>query len=68
VDRARGRGGGRHALTLRRLVLHGSQRAGKPRAFLPYAGGLDVYRRRCDEVAASGYDGFVLSQRAATPG
>jgi cyclohexanone monooxygenase len=46
----------------------GANVPGKPRAFLPYAGGLDVYRRRCDEVAASGYDGFVLSQRAATPG
>ncbi|GAA4558775.1 NAD(P)/FAD-dependent oxidoreductase [Pseudonocardia xishanensis] len=35
---------------------------GKPRRFLPYAGGLDRYRDRCDEIAAKGYDGFVLSR------
>jgi hypothetical protein len=28
--------------------------------FLLYAGGMPQYRERCDEVAAEGYDGFVL--------
>ena len=37
--------------------------AGKPRAFLPYLGpeGVGGYRRKCDEVAAKGYDGFTLA-------
>jgi cation diffusion facilitator CzcD-associated flavoprotein CzcO len=37
--------------------------AGKPRTFLPYLDpeGVGGYRRRCDEVAAKGYEGFVLA-------
>jgi cyclohexanone monooxygenase len=38
----------------------GANIPGKPRVFLPYIGGLGVYRRRCDEIAAGGYPGFVL--------
>ena len=36
---------------------------GKPRAFLPYLGpeGVGGYRRKCDEVAAKGYEGFELA-------
>jgi cyclohexanone monooxygenase len=36
---------------------------GKPRAFLPYLGpeGVGGYRRKCDEVAAKGYEGFRLA-------
>ena len=30
------------------------------RTFLVYAGGAPAYRKRCDEVAANGYEGFVL--------
>jgi cation diffusion facilitator CzcD-associated flavoprotein CzcO len=30
------------------------------RTFLVYAGGAPAYRKRCDEVAAKGYEGFVL--------
>jgi cyclohexanone monooxygenase len=30
---------------------------------MPYIGGLPAYRRICDEVAAQGYEGFVLAQR-----
>ena len=30
------------------------------RTFLLYAGGAPAYRERCDEVAANGYEGFVL--------
>ena len=39
----------------------GANVPGKPRAFMPYAGGLAPYRRICDEVAAQGYEGFRLS-------
>jgi cation diffusion facilitator CzcD-associated flavoprotein CzcO len=39
----------------------GSNIPGKPRIFMPYAGGLVEYRRRCDAVAANGYAGFVLT-------
>jgi len=33
---------------------------GKPRAFLPYAGGFHTYTDRCNEVATGGYRGFRL--------
>jgi cyclohexanone monooxygenase len=37
--------------------------AGKPRAFLPYLDpeGVAGYRKRCDEIAAKGYEGFTLA-------
>ena len=36
---------------------------GKPRAFLPYLDpeGVGGYRKRCDEIAAKGYEGFALA-------
>jgi cyclohexanone monooxygenase len=39
----------------------GANIPGKPRVFMPYLGGVGPYRSRCDEVAAAGYEGFVLS-------
>ena len=33
---------------------------GKTRIFMPYIA-VQNYRRKCDEVVASGYDGFVLA-------
>ena len=39
----------------------GANVPGKPRVFMPYAGGLATYARTCDDVAARGYAGFVLS-------
>jgi cyclohexanone monooxygenase len=39
----------------------GSNIEGKPRVFLPYVGGLPAYMDRCNEVAARGYEGFVLT-------
>jgi cyclohexanone monooxygenase len=39
----------------------GANVPGKPRIFMPYIGGVGVYRRKCDEVAANGYEGFALS-------
>src|SRR6202165_2217963 len=38
----------------------GANIPGKPQIFMPYIGGVGVYRRICDEVAAKGYDGFVM--------
>jgi cyclohexanone monooxygenase len=34
---------------------------GKPRVFMPYVAGVGAYRRKCDEVVARGYEGFILS-------
>ena len=34
---------------------------GKPRVFLPYVGGVGDYRKKCDDVAAKGYEGFTLN-------
>ncbi|WP_411732735.1 flavin-containing monooxygenase [Paeniglutamicibacter sp.] len=39
----------------------GANVPGKPRVFMPYAGGFGAYRETCDAVAADGYRGFVLS-------
>jgi acetone monooxygenase (methyl acetate-forming) len=38
----------------------GSNVKGKPRRVLSYTGGVGAYRRRCDEVAAAGYEGFAM--------
>ena len=45
----------------------GANVPGKPRRFLPYAGGLDRYRAICQEVADEGFRGFRL-ERAADRG
>ena len=42
----------------------GANVPGKPRVFLPYIGGVGVYREICDKVAAEGYPGFSLSRAA----
>lgn len=39
----------------------GSNVEGKPRRMLSYIGGGGTYRKACDEVAAKGYEGFVIS-------
>ncbi|QIN80622.1 SidA/IucD/PvdA family monooxygenase [Rubrobacter marinus] len=39
---------------------------GKPRVFMPYAGGLPTYIQICDEVAAKGYEGFALTAQRST--
>jgi cyclohexanone monooxygenase len=39
----------------------GANIPGKPRVFLPYIGGVGMYRQKCDEVAANGYEGFVMA-------
>jgi cyclohexanone monooxygenase len=40
----------------------GANIPGKPRVFMPYAGGVGLYREKCDEMAAKGYEGFVLGR------
>jgi cyclohexanone monooxygenase len=42
----------------------GANVPGKPRVFMPYIGGFPIYRQKCDEVAAAGYEGFALSSAA----
>jgi cyclohexanone monooxygenase len=39
---------------------NGSNIPGKPRVFMPYAGGVGAYRSKCDEIVAAGYEGFTL--------
>ena len=39
----------------------GANVPGKPRVFLPFIGGVDGYRRACDEVVALGYLGFAMA-------
>ncbi len=39
----------------------GANVPGKPRVVLPYVGGVDRYRRICDEVVERGYLGFELA-------
>jgi cation diffusion facilitator CzcD-associated flavoprotein CzcO/acetyl esterase/lipase len=39
----------------------GANVPGKPRVFLPYVGGVDVYRKTCDAVVDQGFVGFQLA-------
>ena len=43
----------------------GANVPGKPRLFMPYVGGVGLYRQLCDEVAADGYRGFIRQQETA---
>ena len=38
----------------------GANTPSKKRTFLLYAGGFPAYRQKCEEVAAKGYEGFLL--------
>jgi cation diffusion facilitator CzcD-associated flavoprotein CzcO/acetyl esterase/lipase len=40
----------------------GANIPGKPRVFMPYLGGVGNYKARCDQVAASGYEGFSVTR------
>jgi cyclohexanone monooxygenase len=40
----------------------GANVPGKPRVFMPYLGGFPRYVAKCNEVAANGYQGFVLER------
>ena len=39
----------------------GANVPGKPRVFMPYIGGFPAYVEKCEAVAASGYEGFMLA-------
>jgi cation diffusion facilitator CzcD-associated flavoprotein CzcO len=38
----------------------GANIPGKARVFMPYIGGVGLYRQKCNEIAEQGYEGFVL--------
>lgn len=40
---------------------NGGNVPGKKRMYMGYTGGIPEYRRRCEEIAASGYTGFKLA-------
>ena len=42
----------------------GANVPGKPRVFMPYIGGFPVYRDKCAEVAANGYEGCLVASDA----
>ena len=39
----------------------GANVPGKKRVFMPYIGGYNVYREKCDEIASEGYSGFLIN-------
>jgi cyclohexanone monooxygenase len=43
----------------------GANVPGKPRVFMPYIGGVGAYAQKCAEVAANGYEGFILKPEPA---
>jgi len=43
----------------------GANIPGKTRLFMPYMGGVGVYRRKCEEIARAGYTGFSFSRAEA---
>ena len=40
----------------------GANVPGKPKIFMPYIGGVGPYRQICNDVAAKGYEGFVMER------
>jgi len=43
----------------------GANIPGKPRVFMPYIGGVVLYKQKCDEVVSNGYKDFHLTKRQA---
>jgi cyclohexanone monooxygenase len=41
----------------------GANIPGKPRVFMPYVGGFAGYAKRCEAIAANGYEGFVMGPK-----
>ena len=39
----------------------GANIPGKPQVFMPYAGGLPVYKEICDKIKDNNYEGFILT-------
>ena len=40
----------------------GANIPGKPRLFMPYIGGVGVYREICEEIVADNYRGFKFEK------
>lgn len=40
----------------------GANVPGKSRVFMPFVGGMNAYREKCNEVAANRYEGFTISK------
>ena len=43
----------------------GANIPGKTRVFMPYVGGVHAYKRKCDEIAAKGDEGFNMTPAVA---
>ena len=46
----------------------GANIPGKPRVFVPSVGGVTAYKKKFDEVAANGYEGFLFAAEATSSG
>lgn len=46
----------------------GANIPGKPRVFMPYVGGVGVYRQTCSDVAAKRYEGFSIRSARKSAG
>jgi len=44
----------------------GANIPGKPRVFMPYAGGMSTYRQHCQDIVANNYQGFTLTETPHT--
>jgi cyclohexanone monooxygenase len=43
-------------------LYNGANIPGKPRVFIPYVGGFDIYMEKCEKIAMNGYEGFRLTK------
>ncbi|CAF1359911.1 unnamed protein product [Adineta steineri] len=41
-------------------IYNGANIPGKPRVFIPYVGGFDIYMEKCEKIANNDYEGFHL--------
>ena len=44
----------------------GANVVGKPRIFMPYAGGMDRYRALCEDAVKNHYAGFIMNSKNST--
>jgi cyclohexanone monooxygenase len=58
----RQRGRLHHALPAGQFLVHGRQRPRQAADFHAYIGGVGPYRQICNDVAAKGYEGFVMER------
>ncbi|CAF3747044.1 unnamed protein product [Rotaria sp. Silwood1] len=42
--------------------FNGANIEGKPKIFMPYAGGVSTYRKKCQDVVVNNYKGFILAE------